>query len=150
MHGRDFSVLWPNNMVISRSLALALGGFDERFPFAAEDNDFCYRWLRAGHAMRYEPSLVVWHHEWRSERELERLYVDYAIGQGYFYAKHLRQRDFAIVRHLVRDMSQGLRGVAAHYVRGRARSSDWRQGVPRGLPLGLVRGWRVFRREAAA
>ena len=40
-------LLYPANMAVSRTLALELGGFDERIE-AAEDNDFCYRWLRAG------------------------------------------------------------------------------------------------------
>lgn len=149
VHGRDFSVLWPNNMVVSRSLALALGGFDERIPFA-EDNDFCYRWLRAGHAMRYEPSLVVWHHEWRSEPELERLYVDYARGQGYVYAKHLRRGDIRILRWLARDVYAGARGHAARWLLGRPRWSDAAQGILRGLPQGLVEGWRVYGRAGRA
>jgi GT2 family glycosyltransferase len=143
-HGVDFSVLFPNNMALDRTLALELGGFDERIPFA-EDNDFCYRWLRAGHPMRYEPSLVVTHHDWRSNSDLETPYVNYAIGQGMFYAKHLRQGDLAIARHLVRDLYGGGRGILAHTARRRPRWSDWRQGVPRGLPVGLVRGWWAFR-----
>lgn len=143
-HGVDFSVLFPNNMALDRTLALELGGFDERIPFA-EDNDFCYRWLRAGHPMRYEPSLVVTHHDWRSNSDLETLYVNYAIGQGMFYAKHLRQGDLAIARHLLRDLYGGGRGILAHIARRRPRWSDWRQGVPRGLPVGLVRGWWAFR-----
>jgi len=142
-HGVDFCVLFPNNMALDRTLALELGGFDERIPFA-EDNDFCYRWLQAGHPMRYEPSLVVEHHDWRSNRDLETLYVNYAIGQGIFYAKHLRQGDLAICRHLLRDLYAGGRGILANIVHGRPRWSDWRQGVPRGLPVGLVRGWRAF------
>ena len=75
--------------------AVLEGGFDELFgpAEAAEDNEFCYRWLRSGGSLRYEPSLVVWHHDWRSPRELERLYVRYARGQGFFYAKHLRRGD---------------------------------------------------------
>jgi GT2 family glycosyltransferase len=142
-HGRDFSVLFPNNMALPRDGALEFGGFDERIPFA-EDNDFCYRWLRAGRRMRYSPLPVVWHHDWRSRPELERLYVQYAIGQGVFYAKHLRQGDLRIARHVLIDVRAGARGVLARAVRGRERSSDWRQGVLRGLPIGLVRGWRIF------
>lgn len=143
----DFAVLFPSNMAIDRTMALDLGGFDERIPFA-EDNDFCYRWLRARLPMRYEPALVVSHHDWRTDRQLERLYVDYAVGQGFFYAKHLRQGDLGISRYLALDLYQGARGLAAHLVRRRPRWSDWRQGLPRGLPVGLVRGWRAFKPAA--
>jgi GT2 family glycosyltransferase len=142
----DFSVLYPSNMAIDRAMALRLGGFDERIPFA-EDNDFCYRWLRAGHRMRYEPSLVVHHHDWRTDGDLERLYVDYAIGQGYFYAKHLRRGDLGISRHLALDLYTGARGLAAGVLHRRPRWSDSRQGLLRGLPIGLARGWRVFGRR---
>jgi len=69
--------LFGNNMALPRAAVLELGGFDERFgpEEAAEDNEFCYRWLRAGRMLRYEPTLVVEHHDWRSPEDLERLYV---------------------------------------------------------------------------
>src|SRR4051812_1829408 len=57
-------VLYSNNMVCARSRVLASGGFDNRL-LTAEDNDLCYRWLRSGHRLLYEPTLRVWHHDWR-------------------------------------------------------------------------------------
>jgi len=138
--GVHFAVLYPNNMVVSRTLLLELGGFDERLVPAAEDNDLCYRWLRAGLPLRYDPRLVVWHHEWRTRDELERLYVGYAVGEGMFLAKHLRAGDLRLLRYLVRYAGWGCRGLVDRVVRGRPRWSDWRQGIPRGLPIGLVRG----------
>jgi hypothetical protein len=66
-------------------------GFDERRSLlVAEDNDLCYRWLAAGRTFRYEPELVVWHHDWRTPEQLVRTHVAYARAQGGFYAKHLR------------------------------------------------------------
>jgi hypothetical protein len=35
-------------------------------------------------------------------------------------------------------------------VRGRPRWSDGRRGILRGLPAGLVAGWRLFRGEEKA
>ena len=63
-------VLFPANMVFSRDALSEFGGFDERagLMLAAEDNDLCYRWLVDGRSLRYEPELVVWHHDWRSRR----------------------------------------------------------------------------------
>ena len=140
------NVLFPNNMTCAREDVLALGGFDDRVLFA-EDNDFCYRWLRAGRRMRYEPDLVVWHHDWRSRRELEQLYVAYGRGQGRFYAKHLRARDITMLRFLAADLYAGLRAIAAAAIRGRRDSVDPRPLIMRGLPVGLASGWREFRRE---
>src|SRR5438270_299876 len=78
--------------VVPRSGARALGGFDERFPNAS-DNDFGYRWLVSGRAMRFDPRLVVWHHDWRTPAQVRRLYWKYGRWQGAFYVKHLLQGD---------------------------------------------------------
>ena len=150
-HPYDFTgelhvgALYAGNMACNRSSVLAFGGFDELVVPSAEDNDLCYRWLRAGRTLRYDPNLTVWHHDWRTREELQQLYVTYARGQGVFYAKHLRRRDLSIIRFVLRDVSHGLRGTAARLLRGRPPWSDWRQGRLRGLPGGLVEGWRRFK-----
>ena len=140
----ESGALYPNNCAVDRAGVLALGGFDERFKTAAEDNEFSYRWLRAGKPLRYEPELVVWHHDWRSPDELEDLYVEYWRWQGVFYAKHLRRRDPTMLRFIARDVRYGLRATAERVFRGRPRWTDWRRGILRGLPTGIVQGWRMF------
>lgn len=155
---RDYSderhcrALYAGNMAASRSTLLDFGGFDELVVPSSEDNDFCYRWLRARRALKYEPELVVWHHDWRTPEELEQLYLTYARGQGVFYAKHLRRGDLYVLRYLARDLLAGLAGTAARAVRGTPAWLDSRQGILRGLPAGLVAGWRRFgdRGETAA
>jgi GT2 family glycosyltransferase len=146
---RRGGVLFPNNMLLPRAHVLELGGFDERFgpEEAAEDNEFCYRWLKAGNELRYEPSLMVNHHDWRSPEELERLYVRYARGEGFFYAKHLRRGDLRMLTFVVRDLYRALRGLASAVVKRREAWTDPRRGILRGLPGGLVAGWRTYRRE---
>jgi len=149
---RDFTgrvrsdLLSPNNMALSRSLALAVGGFDERFgPHEiAEDGDFCYRWLKAGHRMQFDPALVVWHHSWRTPEQLERQYVDYMRGVGFMYAKHLRDGDLRILLYLARTLGLALRGIVVAIVKRRPRWTDPRRGIPRGLPIGLWLGFRVY------
>jgi GT2 family glycosyltransferase len=135
--------LFPNNMALNRLMALELGGFDEGLP-AAPDNDFCYRWLRAGNRLVYEPDMVVWHHDWRTSADLERLYVRYARGQGAFYAKHLRRGDFHMLRFIARDLIGGCRALASAAVRGRPRWTDPRRPMLTAMPHGLVRGWRAY------
>ena len=143
---RHAGALFPNNMALHRREVLDMGGFDERFgpAEAAEDNEFCYRWLRAGRSLRYEPDLVVWHNDWRTPPELERLYTAYARGQGFFYAKHLRQGDSTMLRYLGRDFYWALRGLVAAALKPRRGWVDPRRGILRGLPGGLVHGWRVY------
>jgi GT2 family glycosyltransferase len=133
-------------MVVDRSLTLAAGGFDERF-HTAEDNDLCYRWLKAGRRLQFEPSLVVWHLDWRTHDELERLYVRYMEGEGLLYAKHLLDGDLRMLRFIGRDVGWWLRGLAAAVMKGTPRWTDPRRAIIRGLPVGLWRGWREFRRE---
>ena len=149
--GREYSrevafVLYTQSMALHRTVLLEFGGFDGRIRPSAEDNDLSYRWLRAGMRIRYEPDFVVWHHDWRSREQLERLYIDYGIGQGMVYGKHLRRGDLVVARYVAGAVATGLRGLLARMIRRRRRSPpDPRLGFLRGLPVGLVRGWRAGR-----
>jgi GT2 family glycosyltransferase len=138
--------LFPNNVALPRAAVVAIGGFDERFGPTefAEDNEFCYRWLKAGHRLLYEPALTVWHHDWRTPEQLEQLYLTYARGEGFLYAKHLRERDFRVLRFMARDFWWAFRSLASAVVKRRARWTDPRRATLRGLPAGFVLGWRVF------
>lgn len=138
--------LFSNNMVVPRDAVLAIGGFDERFgpEEVAEDNELCYRWVRSGRHLFYEPALVVDHHDWRPPDELERLYVRYARGEGFFYAKHLRQGDPRMLLFLARDLTAAGRSLASATFKGREAWTDSRRGILRGLPRGLLDGWRTF------
>jgi GT2 family glycosyltransferase len=143
-------VLFPSNMVLPRSRVLEFGGFDERFEVASEDNDLCYRWLRAGRCLRYEPSLTVWHRDWRTGEQLREMYVSYWREQGRFYAKHLHRGDAAIVRFMLADARYVLLiilGVLSSALKRRKLSLPAEpHGLVRGLLPGFVSGWRDFRR----
>jgi GT2 family glycosyltransferase len=143
--GRMFCyVLFSNNMIANRSELLAFGGFDERLK-TASDNDLCYRWLRAGRPLRYEPSLEVTHNELRTHKQVERRYVEYWRGQGMLYGKHLRAGDFKVTRFLVNDLYQLMRATAGRVLKARPRWTDPRRGMGRGLPAGLAKGILTFR-----
>lgn len=136
-------VLYPANMVVSRDAALALGGFDERFVLAAEDNDFCLRWTDAGAAVCFEPRLTVWHGDWRSPEELTAVYRQYQLAQGQLLAKYLRLRH-PQARRLVTDT---VRWVAAGTVRRLAgrRGPDETAAAMTHIPYGILRTWRQMR-----
>jgi GT2 family glycosyltransferase len=149
---RDFTglahhtALFSGNMVVGRDRALAYGGFDERFgaDYGGEDNDLCYRWLRAGERLLFEPDLVVEHRDWRTPAELALQYRRYMRGEGFFYAKHLRAGDVRMLRYLARDVVWALRGLAAAVLKPRDEWPDPRRAIVRGLPAGLYQGVRVF------
>jgi GT2 family glycosyltransferase len=136
-------VIYPANMVVSRKAVTAIGGFDERpgLRVAAEDNDLCYRWLVQGRPLRYEPDLVVWHHDWRTPAELVRTHRAYARGQGAFYAKHLHAGDRRILPFLLGDLRGGLRSMIVGALRGEPRWQDPNREMLLSLLFGLGRGW---------
>ena len=134
------SLLFPANMVFHRAELMAIGGFDEAFARAAEDGDLCFRWLRSGRTLRYEPALTVWHRDWRSRDEIAALHVRYAFDQGRMYGKHLWRREWAIAPFVARDVREAARVVLSR-LRGRTVPvGDWRHGLARGLPAGIVAG----------
>jgi GT2 family glycosyltransferase len=131
------------NLVCSRHDALALGGFDPAMVPAMEDWDFGYRWVRSGRPLFYEPGMVVWHHDWRTPSEMRRLWHAYGRGCGRFYAKLIRGRDPTVLVFLTRDVRRGTRAALGRLVLGdRGRYWDPRSGVLRGVPRGLVEGFR--------
>jgi GT2 family glycosyltransferase len=139
-------VLYPANMTVDRRGIQSIGGFDERRSLlVAEDNDLCYRWLAAGRALRYEPDLVVWHHDWRSTEQLVRTHVAYARAQGAFYAKHVHDGDLRILRLLRWDLVHGMRTVVRGAVRGEPRWQDPYREMVWSLLVGLAIGWREAR-----
>src|SRR3954470_2895165 len=84
--------------------------------------------------------MTVWHRDWRAPDALLALSVRYAFDQGRMYAKHLWRRDWAIVPFVIRDAREAMRLMRSQ-LRGHAVAlSDWRRGLARGLPAGLVVG----------
>jgi GT2 family glycosyltransferase len=140
-------VLYPANMVASRRALEAIGGFDERPGLlVAEDNDLCYRWLADGRPLRYEPELVVWHHDWRTPEQLVRTHVAYARAQGAFYAKHLHAGDRRVLPLLRWDLRHGLRSTVVGLVRRTPRWQDPYREMVWSLLRGLAAGWLEARR----
>ena len=135
-------VLFPANMVFSRDALSEFGGFDERagLMLAAEDNDLCYRWLVDGRSLRYEPELVVWHHDWRSREALIATHKTYARGQGAFYAKHLFARDWKVLSLLAWDLRSALRARRRLLFRPGDRWKEPYREMFGSLLLGIVMG----------
>ena len=141
-----YFVLYTGNMAVNRTEVLAIGGFDEALP-TAEDNDLCYRWLTSGRRLIYEPSMVVWHNDWRSPEELALVYASYSRGQGAVYAKHISAGDFRMLYFLLREVYWSAR-VWAGTLLGRPRpNANTRRGALRALAAGFT---EYLRRRRAA
>ena len=60
---QEVSAVTAACMLVRRSAFAALGGFDERYPSAYNDVDFCLRAREAGHAVVYAAEAALVHHE---------------------------------------------------------------------------------------
>lgn len=142
-------VLYPMNMGLYRSAFEDVGLFDERLgpgtPYpAAEDNDLCDRLLRAGFRIHYEPTAVLLHRAWRSDRDYIALRWGYGRGQGAFYGKILGVRD----RHALRCLAAEIGYRTRRMFRGAGRSPRRSLGqlvYLLGLLAGMAR-WIVVQR----
>jgi glycosyltransferase involved in cell wall biosynthesis len=96
---------------VTRSALEAVGGWDEclgsgsRFRSSPEA-DLYDRLLAAGLTGVNLPAVQAWHHQWRTDREVARLQLNYAIGLGARLSKLLRT-DRRRLRVVARDVLWG-------------------------------------------
>jgi glycosyltransferase involved in cell wall biosynthesis len=75
-----------NNIAMSRSHYLAIGGFDTAFPLAAaEDRELCDRWQQRGYSMRYAPEVTIRHAHHLSLKSFWRQHFGYGRGAFCFH-----------------------------------------------------------------
>ncbi|MBL8960347.1 MAG: glycosyltransferase [Gemmatimonadetes bacterium] len=87
-----------NNLVVAREAFLDIGGFDGGFPrAAAEDRDFCERWLARGFRMVQVPDAVVAHEHRAGWDDFVRQHLGYGRGLAILNARRA-QRDSTVPR----------------------------------------------------
>lgn len=134
-------------MAAARLELLDFGAFDERpsLRFTAEDNDLAFRWIKSGRSLFYDPTLTVWHWDWRSPQQMAEVLRRYARGQGAFYAKHLWRFDRTVIRFCLGDLRSGVRLKLKRHL------SRQREAIPKDYQIpwtliGLAHGtWDVLR-----
>lgn len=89
-----------NNLAVPADAYAALGGFDEGFA-AAEDRDFCARWLESGRHLVYAPDAVVVHAPHLTLARFWRQH--FAYGRGAY--RYHRARPRPLVRSVAAEMS---------------------------------------------
>lgn len=112
------------NMVVRKDIVLELGGFDEALDTGPAlpgggDLDVFYRVLRAGHALAYEPRMLVFHKHRRSYRSMLRQYRSWGAGLAAYLEKTVAaepsQRELARrlrrwwLGYQLRELTRGLR-----------------------------------------
>jgi GT2 family glycosyltransferase len=138
--------------VVRRDVAEALGGWDERlgpgaphFP-AADDMDFNFRLLRAGHAAWVTPRPRAVHDQWRRADELPALHRGYLAAWCGFAAKTLRTGGAADGARLLAiglvDVADALADALRRPSRLHARLAAAKAaGFAAGTVRGLLRRW---------
>jgi glycosyltransferase involved in cell wall biosynthesis len=75
-----------SNFSLATDLFRQLRGFDENWPLAAaEDREFCYRWLKRGFPMTYAPEASVYHHHDLTLSSFCALHFKYGRGAYHYH-----------------------------------------------------------------
>ncbi|MCU1595514.1 MAG: hypothetical protein JWO12_2906 [Frankiales bacterium] len=134
------------NLAVRRSVLEQVGGFDERlgpgtWSRAGEDLEFQDRLLTAGFTGRFAPSVLAYHHQWRTRRELLRLDYGYGLGAGARAAWAGGEHGRRVLREalwknglstVVSDLRKGYQlGVLTAFVRTAGALVGWALGLRR-------------------
>jgi hypothetical protein len=95
----------------------------------------------AGRRVRFDPSLVVWHRDWRDDDDLRRTYRGYWRAHGEVHGKHLRVGDTRLLPTMRRELRWVVGGTLRRLVHGRFRSTYPPDATYAGLtqmPRGLL------------
>jgi glycosyltransferase involved in cell wall biosynthesis len=119
-----------NNLVVPREEFLALGGFNETFALAAaEDRDFCERWLEDGKRLQYADDVLVRHAHVLDFARFHRQHFNYGRGAFDLHRSRAQRGEGALKIEPVRFYA----GLVAHPLRV-SRGS-------RGVLLALLHVW---------
>ncbi len=121
------------NTVVRADVAWQLAGFDPSLgtgtpASGGEDLDLYIRLLRAGHAIAYEPSAIVWHPHPSEPAQLRRQVYRYGVGLGATLTKQLVAGP---------DRRQLVRAVPAGIAYARDPESRKNAGTSEGYPRRL-------------
>jgi glycosyltransferase involved in cell wall biosynthesis len=118
---REVSSFMGGNVLIPRSEAISIGGFDTNFVRVAYhfEAEFAYRWISRGNHIFYEPKALI--HHLKTERGGTRSYghhlttvrPDHAVGRHYYYLCRY-SANTAIIKSL-RDLSRST--LTKHHLR---------------------------------
>lgn len=76
-----------NNLALNAELFRHVGGFDSRFALAAaEDREFCERWLALGYRLRYVPESVIYHLHRLNFGSFMKQHLNYGRGASLYHA----------------------------------------------------------------
>jgi GT2 family glycosyltransferase len=130
---REVPMLSGAALLVKREVIDQVGGFDETFHMYGEDNEWCFRMVRAGWRLMFEPDAVVLHHGAQSSLQrwnsLQKLQVQ--MEASFRFQKQSVSRLRLIGNQLAgyitssgQDISRSVRGIDAPEVTA-ARKIHW-------------------------
>jgi GT2 family glycosyltransferase len=151
LEGKPFYPCFPGlfgtgaNMAVRREVARELGGFDDALDTGAPlpgggDLDMFYRTIRAGHALVYEPSALVFHRHRRKMNELRRQYWSWGLGFMSFAAKSYRA-DPAARHHFRRVVKDEFKRALFQLGKSLLRRNGLSPTFPLAQLWGSMAGW---------
>jgi GT2 family glycosyltransferase len=120
------------NLAIRKHALDQTGTFDVTFgPGAhagtAEDVDFLYRIVSAGHHIHYNPEILILHrHGRRSAEQVSRVRKSYLTGRGAFYCKYVLSGDRMVSRWAYRETRRLVQGAVRSGLVTSSAREDWR------------------------
>ena len=149
--GKPFYPCFPGpfgtgaNMAVRRNVVRELGGFDNALDTGAPlpgggDLDMFYRIIRAGHALVYEPSALVFHRHRRKMKELRRQYWSWGLGFMSFAAKSYRT-DPPARRHFRRVVTGEFKRALFQLIKSLRQQDGLSPTFPLAQLWGSMAGW---------
>jgi glycosyltransferase involved in cell wall biosynthesis/GT2 family glycosyltransferase len=137
-----------NNSAFRRSALVAIGGFDERFPYYLDEADVCLRLARAGYETVYLPAAPVRHYPAmspigppfiRNRRLIARSDTYYCLknGRDGWWTRVWTTLRLARHKHFVTEVPALVAQGRLTPREARAIRWQWLRGVAEGLVLGL-------------
>ncbi len=137
-----------NNSAFRRVALVAIGGFDEHFPYYLDEADVCLRLQRAGYTTVYLPEAPVRHYPAmspigppfiRNRRLIARSDTYYCLknGGGGWLARLWTTLRLAPRKHFVTEVPRLVEQGRLQPHEARAIRRQWRRGVAEGIGLGL-------------
>jgi glycosyltransferase involved in cell wall biosynthesis len=143
------------NMAIRRSLLDLVAGFDEALggggPLrSAQDYDFAYRAYRFGSAILLDPEVKADHYGTRTPDQWPVTMQNYGIGDGAFYAKHMRCGDLLAYRLFIKQLVRSWGREVKHLVRHKRTGKDMYgrflvEGVRQAKKFAIDKKYRLYR-----
>jgi glycosyltransferase involved in cell wall biosynthesis len=164
LHRRDRNFeIWGMgaNMAMRRRMLDDIVGFDEALGGGAplrssQDFDLALRAYRAGYAISLDHRVTVDHYGSRTPEQWASTQRNYGIGDGAFYAKHVRCGDVLALRLLLHQLAWVSRSWITHSCRDRrlVPLSDYGRSLATGIRLGsrfaIDKQHRLYRETSRA